>query len=158
MKQVVAFSLLLSLIVVANAHMWIYEPSTNRFGPDGGTAGLSNTNGGNLGHDAAKQGSSTQGACANSPFKSTQAKATVGVPVTTSFIWTDTSNDWDVFVAKQPDTNLAANKVQTINGKQSNQKKDITSTFTSEGVWTIQSMCSPHCAREVVLIVFHLSC
>lgn len=63
----------LAIFTIVNAHMWIYDPNPNRFGPNGGTSGLSNTGGGNLGHDAARTGS-TANPCAGVAFNAANAK------------------------------------------------------------------------------------
>lgn len=75
----------LCIIAITNAHMWIFSPDRNRFGPNGGSSGLSNKGNGNPGHDAARSGSATSSPCSNVAYNANNAKK-LTAPTTVMFL------------------------------------------------------------------------
>jgi len=132
-------------ICLCDGHMWIFKPTTNRGGPDGGITAINNgqTAGGNPGHDNTGSGTAATSPCGGKAFNNAYTTpGNGGGSYQLSFIQTDVGSSWVVTSAPQPDSNLNSNKATTqqVAGA-SNTQHTVNIQFpatTSNLVYTVQ--------------------
>jgi len=136
----------LALFALSSAHMWIYQPNNNRFGPDGGKSlALSNPGGGNPGHDSAHTMSTptATNACAGVKWNpSYTTPAMVGQTFSVQWVQTDIgATTWNVYLTNQGDGALVNNMVNSQAGA-TNSYHNYTITWAQPGNWTMMAVQS----------------